>query len=134
MEFFKSKIAHMLGEYLLLTIGTFLYCVPWDWFMIPNDLSSGGVTGLLTLVQYATNGAIPVGTSFIVVNAILLIIAFIILGKGFGFKTIYCIAVSSFFFDILPGFDQFYCAEGGLLFLPEKVLIPVMPVRLRVSV
>ncbi|MBQ0043566.1 MAG: YitT family protein [Bacteroidales bacterium] len=122
----RKKILKVFGEYLILTLGTFLYCVPWDWFVIPNDYSSGGVTGLLTLVQYATNGVIPVGTSYLVVNAVLLLLAFAILGKGFGVRTIYCIAVSTLFFDILPHFESMYCVEGGLLYVPDNILIPVI--------
>jgi len=121
-----KKIGNVAWEYVVLTFATFLYCLPWDWFIIPNDFSSGGVTGLLTLLQYATNGAIQVGTSYIVVNAFLLILAFFVLGKGFGVKTIYCIAVSTLFFDILPHFPSMFCAEGGLLFVPDKVLIPLI--------
>ncbi len=126
MNFPKGKVAGIIGEYLILTLGTFLYCLAWDWMIIPNDFSSGGVTGLLTLVQYATNGGIPVSISYIVVNAMLLILAFAILGKGFGFRTIYCIAVSSVFFDILPHFESMFCVEGGLLYVPERVLIPLI--------
>lgn len=122
----RKKILKVFGEYLILTLGTFLYCVPWDWFVIPNDYSSGGVTGLLTLLQYATNGAIPVGTSYLVVNALLLLMAFAILGKGFGIRTIYCIAVSTLFFDILPNWESMYCVEGGLLYVPDAILIPVI--------
>lgn len=125
-DILKEKVSRVIWEYFILTLGTLLYCIPWDWFIIPNNFSSGGVTGLLTLVQYATGGMIPVGTSYIVVNAFLLIIAFMILGKSFGIRTIYCIAISSVFFEVLPHFEQLYCIEGGLLFIPEKVLIPVV--------
>lgn len=122
----QGKISRIVWEYVILTIGTFLYCVPWEWFVIPNNFSSGGVTGLLTLVQFATGGAIPVGTSYIVVNAFLLIMAFMILGKSFGIRTIYCIALSSVFFEILPHFENFFSIEGALLYMPETVLIPLV--------
>jgi len=121
-----KKVGRVVFEYFLLTVGTLLYCLPWDWFVIPNEYSSGGVTGLLTLLQYVTNGAIPVGTSYLVVNVFLLILAFFVLGKGFGVKTIYCIAASTLFFEILPHFESMYCIEGGYLFLPNDVLIPLI--------
>lgn len=126
MTFDKKKVGSTILEYFLLTIGTLLYSLPWEWFIIPNGYSSGGVTGLLTLLQYATNGAIPVGISYMVVNAVLLVLAFLVLGKGFGIRTIYCIAASSLFFDILPRFDCMFCAPGGYLFLPNDVLIPLI--------
>ena len=125
-KLFSGNVSRTVWEYIILTVGTLLYCIPWDWFVIPNNFSSGGVTGLLTLVQFATGGAIPVGTSYMVVNAFLLIMAFMILGKSFGIRTIYCIALSSLFFEVLPNFENFFCIEGGLLFVPETVLIPLV--------
>ena len=86
----SKKIFRIIGEYLLISIGTVLYCMAWEWFVVPNGYSSGGVTGLCILLQYATEGAIPVSVSFLVINAVLLLLAFLILGRGFGIKTIYC--------------------------------------------
>ncbi len=74
----------------------------WTSFLIPNGLASGGMTGFCTILQYGTG--IPIGWSFPVINAILLILATIVLGKGFGFKTIYVIVVSSILFEVLPKF------------------------------
>lgn len=101
-----GKIWTVLYDYLLLSIGTLIYCVGWTSFLIPNGLASGGLTGLCTIIQYGTGGSIPVGISFPVINVFLLIIAVLILGKAFGFKTIYVIALSSFLFEMLPNFPQ----------------------------
>ncbi len=92
-------------DYLLLTFGTVVYVLAWTSFMIPNGIASGGGTGLCTIIYFATNGAIPVSTSFFVLNAILLIVGFLVLGKAFGFKTIYVIILSTVLFDIFPKFD-----------------------------
>ena len=77
-------------DYLLLTFGTVVYVLAWTSFMIPNGIASGGG---------------PVSTSFFVLNAILLIVGFLVLGKAFGFKTIYVIILSTVLFDIFPKFD-----------------------------
>lgn len=100
----KSKIFSIGWDYLILSLGTLIYAMGWTSFLIPNGITSGGLTGLCTTIQLGTNGAIPIGLSFPILNTILLVIAFIILGKSFGFKTIYVIALSSLFFEILPNY------------------------------
>ena len=122
----SAKVGRTVLEYAVLTVGTLLYCIPWEWFVIPNNYSSGGVTGLLTLLQYATDGAITVGVSYMVINVFLLLLAFFVLGKSFGVRTIFCIALSAVFFQILPKFPQMFSAEGGLLYIPEGVLVPLL--------
>ncbi len=57
------KILAVLWDYLLLSVGTLIYCLGWTSFLIPNGLASGGLTGLCTIIQYGTGGAIPIGVS-----------------------------------------------------------------------
>ncbi|MDE6146913.1 MAG: YitT family protein [Bacteroidales bacterium] len=101
-----NKIWTVLCDYLLLSVGTLIYCIGWTSFLIPNGLASGGLTGLCTIIQYGSGGAIPIGLSFPVINGFLLVIAVLVLGKAFGFKTIYVIALSSILFEVLPNFPQ----------------------------
>ncbi len=126
MQLSFKKASHVAMEYLVLVIGTFLYAMPWEWFIVPNGFSSGGVTGLCTLLQYATNGLIPVSLSYAVINVFLLILAFFILGKGFGIRTIFVIALSALMFELLALTPKMFCIEGGLLYIPDKMLIPVI--------
>jgi uncharacterized membrane-anchored protein YitT (DUF2179 family) len=79
----------------------------WTSFLIPNNLASGGLTGLTTILEYATNGRIPMDFTYALLNIVLLIAGFLFLGKAFGFKTIYVIALSSFLFWLLPK----YCPD-----------------------
>ena len=64
-----------LKEYTLITIGLLLYIVGWTTFLLPNNLIGGGVSGISSVIQYATGGAIKVGTCYFIINAILLIVA-----------------------------------------------------------
>ena len=50
------KILAVLWDYLLLSVGTLIYCLGWTSFLIPNGLASGGLTGLCTIIQYGTGG------------------------------------------------------------------------------
>ena len=100
-----KKILSVVWDYFLLTVGTLIYCLAWTSFIQPNGLASGGLTGLCTIVQYATNGLIPIGVSYPLVNVLLLVLAFLSLGKSFGVKTIYVIGLSSVLFALLPKFN-----------------------------
>lgn len=100
-----NKILSVVWDYFLITVGALIYCLAWTSFLQPNELASGGLTGLCTIVQYATNGVVPIGLTFPIINAFLLIMAFLILGKSFGFKTIYVIGLSSLLFAVLPRFN-----------------------------
>ena len=64
-----------LKEYVIITLGMLLYIVGWSVFLVPNQLVGGGVSGLASVVQYATNGAVKMGYTYFVVNVVLLIIA-----------------------------------------------------------
>jgi uncharacterized membrane-anchored protein YitT (DUF2179 family) len=55
------------------------------------------------MIQYATGGKIQMGYSYFILNAILVAAAIIILGMGFGAKTIYAIILASIALRFLPG-------------------------------
>ena len=113
-----NKILNVLWDYILMTVGSLIYCMAWTSFVIPNGVASGGLTGLCTILQYGTG--IPVGISFPILNVFLLVMAFLILGKGFGFKTIYVIALSSLLFEVLPKFPQLE------VMMDEKLLVALI--------
>lgn len=99
-----SRFLTVFMDYLLMTIGSVIFCMAWTSFLIPNGLASGGLTGLCTIIQYGLK--IPVGITYPILNIILLALGFLSLGKGFGFKTIYVIGLTSVLFDVLPQFPQ----------------------------
>ncbi len=100
-----NKIFKLLKTYIILTVGVFLYAFSWIAFIIPKGISGGGVTGISSLIYYATDELIPISISYLVINVVLLIGGTMILGKGFGFKTVYCILCASLMFEILPQFS-----------------------------
>ena len=99
----RTVLLKSIKDYIVLAIGCVIYCLGWTAFLIPGGIASGGGTGLCTILYFATG--IPVAYSFFVLNAILLIIGFPMLGKGFGVKTIFAIILSSLLFDFLPNLD-----------------------------
>ena len=102
MSILKKSILTQIKEWLLVTFGILIYVGGWSIFLIPNNLIGGGVSGISSMIQYATQGTIQMGYSYFVINAILLLLAVIILGKGFGAKTLYAIILASVALRFLP--------------------------------
>ena len=121
-----KKILYVIWDYFLISLGTLVYCLAWTSFLQPNELASGGLTGLCTIIQYGTNGSIPIGWSFPVLNIALLILAFLSLGKSFGFKTIYVIGLSSLLFAILPKFNGETFALNLEVIMDNKLMVAIV--------
>ncbi|MBQ7072766.1 MAG: YitT family protein [Bacteroidales bacterium] len=122
----KRSTARLIWEYLVLTIASFIFAFAWEGFMIPNGMSAGGMMGLCTVVQYATGGAIPASTSYVVVNAALILAAVLLMGIGFGFKTIYCIAISSLAMSLIASTPALHSIQGQFFYVRESLVIPVL--------
>jgi uncharacterized membrane-anchored protein YitT (DUF2179 family) len=80
----------------------------------------GGVTGFSALLQYVTNGAIPLSVTYFVMNILLLVIGTKILGTGFGAKTIYAIIMTSVMLELtqtyIPEeFTKYFAAQGEIV-------------------
>lgn len=103
MPLSKKKAFVFVKEYALITLGILLYVTGWILFLIPNNLVGGGVSGLAAIVQYATKGVIKIGTTYFFMNAVLLVIALFILGKGFGGKTVFAVILASVGLNVLQG-------------------------------
>lgn len=90
-----KSILITIKEYLLISVGILMFVVGWCIFLVPNNLIGGGVTGLASIIQYASGGTIMMGTSYFVINAGLVIAAIFILGKSFGVKSVFAIILAS---------------------------------------
>ena len=100
MEQKIKRIVSNIKEYLIITLGLLCYTAGWCIFIIPHEMVGGGVSGIGALIYYATG--FPVSYSYFLINFVLLAIALKVLGKGFGFKTVFAIFMASLFFKILP--------------------------------
>lgn len=65
---------------------------------LPNKIVSGGVSGISTVLYHLFK--VPFGVSYGIINAILLIIGFKIVGKQFTIKTLICTAILSVMMDL----------------------------------
>ena len=72
---------------LMLSIG--VYC-----FKFPNNFSIGGVSGLSILLGKVLP-MLSASTYNTIINVLFLILGFLMLDKGFGFRTVYCSVLSA---------------------------------------
>ncbi len=84
--FFKE-----LRDYVLITIAMLSYCIGWTVFLLPNNITTGGVPGISSIIYWGVG--IPVNVTYFLINAVLMIMALRILGLQFCIKTIYGIVV-----------------------------------------
>lgn len=98
----ESRGWRIFKEYGIMSLGLLVYAFGWTTFLLSSNLVGGGVSGISAIIQYATGGLIPMGWSYLVINVVLLIIGVAILGKGFGWKTVYAIAYTSVLLNVLP--------------------------------
>ncbi len=88
-------------------------------FLLPNQLSSGGFTGIATILYYLLK--LPMGITIIVLNIPLFIMAFIKKGGIFLVKAILGTVFLSIFIDVFDKFQPFTndrflaCIYGGII-------------------
>ncbi len=90
----QSNLFHELKDYALISVGVILYAMGVTVFMLPYNLTTGGVAGVASIIYYATG--IEVQVTYVVINIILLIIAIKELGIRFCIKTIYAVFFMTF--------------------------------------
>lgn len=87
-------------SYFFITLGAMLVAMAIQLFFIPNQIAPGGVSGI-GLILNRLIPAVSVSTYVLGLNILLFIVAFRILGGGFGFKTLYASFSLSIFMWIL---------------------------------
>ena len=113
----KSK--KIIIEVIGTIVGAFVMAVGVALFLLPNQLSSGGISGVATITYYLLN--IPMGTMILIINVPLFVIAIYKIGKGFFVKSLLGTVSLSIFIDMLDKWeplteDRFLaCIYGGII-------------------
>ena len=81
----KKKIL----SFATMTLGTVIAACGVYFFKFPNNFSTGGVSGISVILGKLIPG-ISVGNLVLIINIALLVLGFLVLGKGFAGKTVYC--------------------------------------------
>ena len=95
----REKALVFIKEFLLVTVGSFIYAVGLSMFLDANNISAGGIAGLAMIVTYFTR--IDLGLMIFLMNLPLFIAGWIRFRNKFLFYTIYAIALSSYIIDFL---------------------------------
>lgn len=116
----KGNLKTALFDGLFILLGTFIYAVAIDVFIIPNLLTSGGLTGVATQLGYLFD--VPVGLLVLIMNIPLLILGWLKIGGRFVVSTACATVLSSVMIELvklwLPAYygDQLLVAlYGGVL-------------------
>ncbi len=87
-------------DFFVISIGDFLVAIGVFFFLMPNSIAAGGVNGLAMVINYYFP-FISIGILMWIMNIILFIVAFLIIGPSFGAKTIYASFLLSGYIVIL---------------------------------
>ncbi len=122
----RSKVVVAIYDYVVITLGVILFVMAWQCFLLPNNMIDGGLTGASALLSMVTG--ISVDIWYFGINVLLLILAWFILGRGFGLKTIYAILLSTALFRLLgsESMSWLWSVEGNVLHVKEGILVPVI--------
>lgn len=115
----KASVKKILKEIIGTIVGSFIMAVGIALFLLPNQLSSGGIAGIATITYYLLK--IPMGTVIMAINIPLFLFSGYKIGKAFFIKSIIGTISLSFFIDILDKIepltnDRFLaCVYGGII-------------------
>lgn len=84
----KSEKRKKIESFLLMNAGCILLAFGVYFFKIPNGFATGGVSGIGTILAQLT--PISAGIWIWILNIVLLVLGFLLLGKKTGLKTVYC--------------------------------------------
>lgn len=114
----KSKIVQTIQEYVMIALGCTIMAAGVSLFLLPNELSTGGFSGIATIVYYFFK--VPMGVTVLALNIPLLIIAYFKVGKQLFARSIYGTIVFSLMIDLIDKItplthDRFLgCIYGGV--------------------
>jgi len=83
----RQTILREAKIYVMIAAGMILYGIGWTVFLLPNDITTGGVPGIASIVYWATG--FPVQYTYFSINFFLLLLALKLLGLKFCIKTIF---------------------------------------------
>ena len=95
----KNKIVQTIQEYVIIALGCTIMAAGVSLFLLPNELSTGGFSGIATIVYYFFK--VPMGVTVLALNIPLLIIAYFKIGKQLFARSIYGTIVFSLMIDLI---------------------------------
>lgn len=106
-----TNIREYLVKYALVVLGSALFAAGFQFFLYPNSIIVGGVSGIAMIINFLTG--LPVGIMTIVLNIPLFIIAWKHFGGKFIISSLVGMMLSSLLVDIMATLD--YSPTGDML-------------------
>lgn len=111
----RQAIFREVRDYVFIALGMILYGIGWTVFLLPNEITVGGLPGIASIVYWATG--LPVQYLYFSINSILLLLSIKILGWKFSVKTIFAVFTLTFFLLFIQQFTE------GVVFLKDEVFM-----------
>lgn len=116
LELEKKTVKQRIWDYVMITVGAALYAVAVSFFLDPNSLAPGGVTGIAIILNRLTG--LETGTWFFLINIPIILLGVWKFGFRFILSTMYATVMVSFFTNLLTSFgaattDLFLAAVVG---------------------
>ncbi|HOO34083.1 MAG TPA: YitT family protein [Thermotogota bacterium] len=105
----------VLREYILSTIGATLTAIGLVSFLIPHNIACGGASGIAIVLSNFVD--IPIGVLLYFINGILFLVSFLVIGKEFGIRSLYCTFLLNFLIDFFDRIVPIPAYTGNDLFL-----------------
>ena len=97
-------------EFLLIFLGSLLYAVSTLLFIFPQGLLLGGTSGISVILESFLR--ISAGTILMIINCLLMVLAFVLLGKEMGTKTLVGSVLTTVFFGVL---DRIWVIDAPII-------------------
>lgn len=109
-----------LRSFFIITLGSVIFAVGFVWCFQPNNIASGGLTGIAQIINHIFPG-VPVGSTVIVLNIPLFLLGLKLIGGKLLIGSLWAMFISSVIIDLLTSVFQFQpmdpilaCIFGGL--------------------
>ncbi len=99
-NFLNSSISQAIADYARIILGLVIYAIGFTCFMLPYNITSGGVSGICALIYYATG--FHANISYLIINGGLVILAICVMGWKYCIRTI----VATLVISTLIGYAQ----------------------------
>ena len=124
------KKSDFMKEFIVITFATLIVSAAVFFFLIPSQVSVGSISGLAMIL----GNIIPLHISIItfILNGLLLIIGFLLIGKEFGAKTVYTSLLLPLFLRIFEIWFPDFSSINGDPFLDMVCYIFVVSIGLAI--
>ena len=97
-QFKNVHVWDFIKDFIFINLGMGIYSVGWALFLLPNHITTGGGAGMAAIVQYLCG--FPMQYTLLLVNSVLLFVAWWQLGFKFAIKTLYAVLSLSFYLGL----------------------------------